>query len=139
MIIDAIDKYDTYILEELGNECLPIYYKSKDILDLLSDDKYRLFKVIIDNKIIGLCFIQVFLERNHIMSLCIKPKYQKLGIGSKIIQYIDSLNNKPISLYVQSSNVSAVNFYLKNNFKIVKIIPDYYLILENKEAYYMIL
>ena len=139
MIIDEINERDLDILEALGNECLPIYYKSKNILDLYSDEKYQLFKVSIDNKIIGFCFLKKHLERNHIMSLCIKPEYQKRGVGSKIIRFLKEKYDKPISLYVQSSNVSAVNFYVKNNFKIVKTIPEYYSVLENKEAYYMIL
>jgi len=139
MIITKVTKDDINDLEKLASECLPIYYKSDDIIYLLNNVKYRLYKAVYNDTIIGLCFLELFQDRIHIMSICINPNYQKLGVGSNIIDFFKKKYKKPISLYVQSYNVSAVNFYVKNNFKIVKTIPDYYVVLENKEAYYMVL
>lgn len=139
MIITKVNKDDIKDLEKLASECLPIYYKYNDIIYLLNNIKYKLYKVVFNDKIIGLCFLELFQDRIHIMSICINPKYQKHGVGSSIINFLKKKYKISISLYVQSSNVSGVNFYAKNNFKIVKTIPNYYTILESKEAYYMVL
>ena len=40
------------------------------------------------------------------------------------------------SLYVQTTNKNALNFYMKNGFKIKKYVKKYYTNLEDKDAYY---
>ena len=48
------------------------------------------------------------------------------------------LKNKPISLYVQTINKKAINFYKKHGFIILSEIDDYYESLKHKAAYLMI-
>lgn len=44
--------------------------------------------------------------------------YQGLGIGSKLIDYVDNKYNK-LELAVYKENESAVKFYKKKSFKII--------------------
>ena len=80
---------------------------------LLPDAKVYIFEE--DNIIKG--FIGV-IEDGYIAGLFVKEKYQREGIGEKLIKYIKPKYNQ-LKLDVYSKNKNAIKFYLKNNFKIV--------------------
>ena len=80
---------------------------------LLPDAKVYIFQE--DNIIKG--FIGV-IEDGYIAGLFVKEKYQREGIGEKLIKYIKPKYNQ-LKLDVYSKNKNAMKFYLKNNFKIV--------------------
>ena len=80
---------------------------------LLPDAKVYIFQE--DNIIKG--FIGV-IEDGYIAGLFVKEKYQREGIGEKLIKYIKPKYNQ-LKLDVYSKNKNAIKFYLKNNFKIV--------------------
>ncbi|MBQ8999536.1 MAG: N-acetyltransferase [Clostridium sp.] len=80
---------------------------------LLPDAKVYIFQE--DNIIKG--FIGV-IEDGYIAVLFVKEKYQREGIGEKLIKYIKPKYNQ-LKLDVYSKNKNAIKFYLKNNFKIV--------------------
>lgn len=80
---------------------------------LLPDTKVYIFQE--DNIIKG--FIGV-IEDGYIAGLFVKEKYQREGIGEKLIKYIKPKYNQ-LKLDVYSKNKNAIKFYLKNNFKIV--------------------
>ncbi|WP_195964425.1 GNAT family N-acetyltransferase, partial [Clostridium cuniculi] len=58
------------------------------------------------------------IEDGYIAGLFVKEKYQREGIGEKLIKYIKPKYNQ-LKLDVYSKNKNAIKFYLKNNFKIV--------------------
>ena len=58
------------------------------------------------------------------------------GIGMKLINKVKEDDNHEISLYVQSTNDIAIEFYKKNGFKNIKLLKDYYESLDDKNAYY---
>ena len=67
----------------------------------------------------------------NIINFLVKPKFQKKGYGSKLlqelIQNIKELRKiKKIVLNVKSSNEIAIKLYEKYNFKIVEKIENYY-------------
>ena len=80
---------------------------------LLPDAKVYIFQE--DNIIKG--FIGV-IEDGYIAGLFVKEKYQREGIGEKLLKYIKPKYNQ-LKLDVYSKNKNAIKFYLKNNFKIV--------------------
>ncbi len=150
---------DIYIIEQIGKICLPIYYSSIDIFFLLYDDNYVLFKINLDNKIIGFIIackkyktIQEELNntntnrtkiiRFHIMSIGILPQYRKQGYGSILLNYLQQYINKnyhyPIitSLYVLTTNTAAIKLYEKYNFIKKFKNENYYTNLLTKSAYY---
>ena len=80
---------------------------------LLPDAKVYIFQE--DNIIKGLIGV---IEDGYIAGLFVKEKYQREGIGEKLIKYIKPKYNQ-LKLDVYSKNKNAIKFYLKNNFKIV--------------------
>lgn len=58
----------------------------------------------------------------HILTLIVDPKYQRQGIGSKLIHHLDKFainnHNHQIQLDTESSNTQAITFYKKNGYQL---------------------
>ncbi|NFO05015.1 N-acetyltransferase [Clostridium botulinum] len=57
-------------------------------------------------------------EENYIAGLFVKKEYQRDGIGQQLIEYCKS-KYLSLKLDVFIKNKNAVNFYYKNNFKVL--------------------
>ena len=139
--INKISLTDIDTLERIGKVCLPIYYNFITIYNLYKNLNYILLKSSINDKLVGLCFIKIIYNRYHIMSIAVLNTYRRQGVGQKFIKYIKEnyTYNKPskISLYVQTNNINAIEFYKKNSFIQVEKICNYYEGLDNPDAYYL--
>lgn len=63
----------------------------------------------------------------HIANLAVKKTHRKKGIGSEILSYLLSLNErKPVILEVRKSNRKAIKLYKKFKFKKYGEIKNYY-------------
>ena len=124
-------------LEIIGKNSMPIYYNAFDIINTINEDNSIILKYIENNKVLGFCIIDINDNRYHITSIAVDENHRKKQIGTKLIEYIkNNYDVSVISLYVQSCNDVAINFYKKNNFKFVKKLENYYTTLKNKGAYY---
>lgn len=63
-------------------------------------------------------------------------------IGSILIEHIiETLRRQSdpivtsLYLHVQTVNEAAIRFYTRNGFRIQSIVPDYYKLIENRDAY----
>lgn len=83
------------------------------VKELLPDAKVYIFQE--DNIIKG--FIGI-IEEGYIAGLFVKSEYQREGIGKALIEYIKP-KYKQLTLDVYAKNKNAINFYCKNNFKVV--------------------
>ena len=83
------------------------------VKELLPDAKVYIFQE--DNIIKG--FIGI-IEEEYIAGLFVKREYQREGIGKALIEYIKP-KYKQLTLDVYAKNKNAINFYCKNNFKVV--------------------
>ena len=159
-MIEKIHFNDIEIIEKIGSKCLPIYYKAYDILFLLCNLNYLLFKISVDKNIIGFLIAKKkyetikeelnknknenkdennnIIKRYHIMSICVLAKYRKNGYGTQLIKHLEKIifPVKHISLYVLTNNYAAIKLYEKNNFKKQFENKNYYMTLETKSAYY---
>jgi ribosomal protein S18 acetylase RimI-like enzyme len=137
-ISSTITNSELYDIVNIGKECLPIYYKLYHLIKLINDTNYIILKCVINENIIGFAIIKKRKKDHiHIMSIAILNIYRGLGHGSNLLNKIKELfPNSKISLYVQIKNNNAVQFYIKNHFKIEKTINNYYEELEHKHAYY---
>lgn len=61
----------------------------------------------------------VGIENGYIAGLFVKKEFQGLGIGSQLLQKCKS-KYQNLSLKVFRKNIRAINFYIKNSFKIQK-------------------
>ena len=87
-----------------------------------------------NDKLLG--FIHIVLTGNEadIANIVVDEYYRYKGIATKLIDYvINRYELKELNLEVRESN-DAVNFYLKNGFKIIREIPNYY---KGENAYFM--
>lgn len=58
------------------------------------------------------------MEQSYIAGLFVKKEYQREGIGHKLIEHCKS-KYKYLKLDVFEKNENALNFYYKNNFKVL--------------------
>ena len=138
MLIKKISLEDIPYIEDCGKKCLPIYFKQKELVYIIDNDKYKLLKIFDKEIIYGFIILQIFDNKNHIMSFGIDPLYRNMGYGKALINKVKEISlNKTISLNVQKNNVIAINFYIKNGFKVKKELINYYDNLDFKDAYYM--
>jgi ribosomal-protein-alanine N-acetyltransferase len=80
-----------------------------------------------DNKIVG--YILWLKRKNYyrLYSLCIKKEFQGQGIATKLLGYsFKTIDTKSFTLEVKTTNQSAIKLYEKNNFKIKKVLKNYY-------------
>ena len=71
------------------------------------------------------------------MNISIHPDFRSQGLGQKLLSKTEKeLTKKGVSdifLEVRNSNISAINFYKKNNYKKVGKRKNYYRLLEGRE------
>jgi len=139
------EKYNKINLKSDINEIIPNLYKTSRFYKDIFFRKYAkkiydkwfynsifnhyadkvLFAKTDKNKIIGFITLKLIGGKCLIDLIAVNPKYQNKGVGTLLIsKAIKSFSDYEITVGTEAENIKAVNFYLKNNFKIV----DYYLI-----------
>lgn len=100
-----------------------------------SDNEFRNILVYEDDKkIVGVLVYLLIYDRAEIEYIVVKDEYKRLGIGSKLLSFIEK-DIKNITLEVRESNTTAINFYKKNGYSIVSTRHNYY---KNEDGYLMI-
>lgn len=81
-----------------------------------------------DGSIKGILVYQYLYDRIEIDYIIVDTKYRNLGIATKLLKYLEikHKNIYNITLEVRESNLTAINFYLKNGFKEVIKRKNYY-------------
>ena len=103
------------------------YKESKDFTNILVYEE--------NGKIIGVLVYSLIYDRIEIEYIVVNDEYKKLGIGSKLLKYIEKSGIKNITLEVRESNEVAINFYKKNGYEIVATRKNYY---KDENGYLMI-
>ena len=103
------------------------YKESKDFTNILVYEE--------NGKIIGVLVYSLIYDRIEIEYIVVNDEYKKLGIGSKLLKYIEKDDIKNITLEVRESNEVAINFYKKNGYEIVATRKNYY---KDENGYLMI-
>ncbi len=77
---------------------------------------------------------------SHLLSIAVSRKYQGMGIGSSLLkEYLNRLREDGFDisyLEVRVSNSRAIKLYEKFGYKIVRILPFYY--MDGEDAYLMV-
>lgn len=133
-MIRKISLDDEKQYNELGQELNENFSKLFDLNNELSKDYSHIYIYQIDNKLAGFIHIQQSFDEVDIINIITSKQYRNQHIATKLINYcIETHNLKALNLEVNINN-PAVNFYLKNGFKIIRKIPKYY---NNDDAYFM--
>jgi len=133
-MIRKISLDDEKQYNELGQELNENFSKLFDLNNELSKDYSHIYIYQIDNKLAGFIHIQQSFDEADIINIITSKQYRNQHIATKLINYcIETHNLKALNLEVNINN-PAVNFYLKNGFKIIRKIPKYY---NNDDAYFM--
>lgn len=76
----------------------------------------------------GVLVYQYLYDRIEIDYIIVDIEYRNLGIATKLLNFIENKykNIDNITLEVRESNISAINFYIKNGFKEVAKRKNYY-------------
>ncbi len=127
--IEDIDK-----IYEIEKESFPKTAYSKETLIRYALGLPDTFIVIGDNK--ETAGYLIFDKTGHIHSAAIKPKYRKMGLGTRLFMYAKKSSRQRLWLEVRSKNAAALRFYKKMDMKVIKKIPNYY---GNDDALVMIL
>ncbi|MDH5603875.1 MAG: GNAT family N-acetyltransferase, partial [Cyclobacteriaceae bacterium] len=96
---------------------------------------HKVFKLIIENKVIGFCSLEEKADRVEIGHFWIIPEYIGKGIGSTFLKYV---MNKKVPMKVKVSvvaDVKAEGFYQKHGFVKINEIPGK---IKNRRLPYMV-
>lgn len=126
---------------QCGRTSLPISYTSELLEKMFRNKDIKIYLVYNkpNKQIYGFVIIKINNPKHiHILSIAIYSNVRKNGIGTYLFNYLKShYPLSSITLYVQVSNIIAMNFYFKNYFKLTNYLPGYYSQLQVKDAYEM--
>ena len=92
----------------------------------LSNENFKFIKLVLKKQIIG--FLQFSLNKSDcdIISIGVTQKFQKMGHGKLLVEYLKSLNLKNIFVEVSTDNLNAIMFYYSLNFLKIGLRKNYY-------------
>lgn len=80
----------------------------------------------INDKIIGFISYSIIYENVELNYILVDEHFRKKGIGQKLLDNCLKHVKESITLEVSVNNKEAINFYIKNKFKIVSTRKNYY-------------
>ena len=90
----------------------------------------KVFAIFLENKIIGICVIQVIIDEAQLNYFSIMQSFRRRGYGSLLMCYLiqkcEELNLNKLLLEVSELNSIAENFYKQFNFLTVGRRKNYY-------------
>ena len=104
-----------------------------------TNDPFENIAIYKDKEIKGIVVYSIIYERSEINYILVMKNYRHQNIGTQLLEFaIDEIKKNKcqnISLEVNTDNLTAVNFYLKNNYEIKAVRQNYY---GSKDAYLMV-
>ena len=92
----------------------------------LSNENFRFIKLVLKKQIIGLLQFSLNKSDCDIISIGVLQKFQNMGYGKLLVEYLISLNLKNIFVEVSSNNINAIMFYYRLNFLKIGLRKNYY-------------
>ena len=120
------DLYDIY---EIEKSVFNNYWSELSLRKELENKNFNLNLVCrLNNKIIGYFFSKHVKNEYHILNFALKKNYQHRGYGKNFFNIIlkEYILDGSVFLEVKRSNLSAINFYKKFNFKEIGSEKKYY-------------
>ncbi len=127
--IKQINKRDIDLCYQLDSNTISLWSKEQWVNEFKKDGT-KIFGLLIENLVIGICVFQVVLDEAQINYFVVNKKFRKKGFGSYLMNYLikkcEKLNLKKLLLEVSQSNVTAERFYSRFDFFTVGKRKNYY-------------
>ena len=127
--IKQINEKDIDLCYQLDSNTISLWSK-KQWANEFKKEGTKIFGILIENFVIGICVFQVVLDEAQINYFVINQKFRERGFGSYLMSFLikrcEKLNLKKLLLEVSQSNVTAERFYSRFNFSTVGIRKNYY-------------
>ncbi len=126
-----LEEYNEDVLEEIYNLEVEIFgrnaYKKEQIREMLESPEYKIFIFKeLNKKIVSYLIVYDSFDIYEIMKIGVREKSRKKGYGTILLNDFIKKYNKGLLLEVRESNLSAIKFYEKNDFKKISIRKNYY-------------
>ena len=92
----------------------------------LSNENFKFIKLVLEKQIIGLLQFSLNKSDCDIISIGVTQKFQKMGHGKLLVEYLKSLNLNNIFVEVSTNNINAIMFYYSLNFLKIGLRKNYY-------------
>lgn len=122
---------DLDTINEIGKQIKDNFVEKNNIMNI-NNDVEKIYVYEQENEVIAFVHISISFEIVDLLNIAVLEKYQKQGIASKLLNKLTTIPGvEKIMLEVRESNEKAINFYQKNNFKVINIRKNYYDGVEN--------
>ena len=123
--ISEVKVKDLPKINELENQLNLNKTKLSFFIQTLPNENFKFIKLVLEKQIIG--FLQFSFNKSDcdIISIGVLQKFQNMGYGKLLVEYLKSLNLKNIFVEVSTNNVNAIIFYYNLNFLKIGIRKDY--------------
>ena len=124
--ISGVTVKDLPKVNELENQLNLNETKLKFFSQTLSNENFNFIKLVLEKQIIG--FLQFSLNKSDcdIISIGVTQKFQNMGHGKLLVEYLKNLNLKNIFVEVSTNNINAIMFYYSLNFLKIGLRKNYY-------------
>ena len=121
--IENIDEFNNLGIQ-VNNNFTNVF----NLEDILKSDIDKIYGYYDNNKLVGFIHISKLYEVMDIINIVVDKEYRNKGIGTKLLNYIvDNYKDiNSIMLEVNENNNNAIDFYKKNDFKIINTRKNYY-------------
>ena len=124
--ISEVTVKDLTKINELENQLNLNKTKLNFFNQTLSNENFKFIKLVLEKQIIGFLQFSVNKSDCDIISIGVTQKYQKMGHGKLLVEYLKSLNLKNIFVEVSTKNINAIMFYYSLNFLKIGLRKNYY-------------
>ena len=124
--ISEVKVKDLPKINELENQLNLNKTKLNFFNQTLSNENFRFIKLVLKKQIIGLLQFSLNKSDCDIISIGVLQKFQNMGYGKLLVEYLKSLNLKNIFVEVSTNNVNAIMFYYRLNFLKIGLRKNYY-------------
>ena len=129
ILIKLMKDKDIDLCYELDSKTICLWSK-KQWANEFKKKGIKVFGLLIENLLIGICVLQVVIDEAQIHYFVVKQEFRKKGFGSYFMKFLinkcQKLNIDKILLEVSRDNVIAENFYSRFYFNTVGIRRNYY-------------
>lgn len=137
----------------IERHCLAVSYDDAHYEDLVAESPRYIVMAFYQDIAVGCCTARLRMKekvepgkepvyRVHIMTLCTLEPYRRMGIGSRMLEFIlrnvyeeKTTRISDVHLEAQVSSTAALEFYKSFNFVEDGYLKDYYPKLDCKDAY----